>query len=174
MSVYSVFTLLASFLLSSSAIASFSCRWKLHGGIRTVSTISTSTNILNHNQTRTVNPLMISNWHIHNTASISYWFMNLSLSVRDVVLLWFLCHLTSQSSRSSGSPCVCADRCYPAAPVYTFTLLIIYNHSWFERTAWQQLHMCRITTAAGALRHWRHATTFCKKNNNNKSTVFLL
>lgn len=49
--------------------------------------------------------------------------------VRDVVLIWFLCHITSQSSRSSGSPCVCADRCYPAAPVYTFTLLIIYNHS---------------------------------------------
>ncbi len=45
-------TLLASFLLSSSAIASFSCRWKLHGGIRTVSTISTSTNILDQTRTR--------------------------------------------------------------------------------------------------------------------------
>lgn len=31
---------------------------------------------------------------------------------------------------------VCADRCYPAAPVYTFTPLIMCKHSWFELTAW--------------------------------------
>lgn len=39
-------TLLASFLFSSSAMASLSCLWKFHGGIRTVSTISTNTNML--------------------------------------------------------------------------------------------------------------------------------
>lgn len=39
-------TLLASFLFSSSAMASFSCLLKFHGGIRTVSTISTSTNMM--------------------------------------------------------------------------------------------------------------------------------
>lgn len=39
-------TLLASFLLSSSAMASLSCLWKFHGGILTVSTISTSTNMM--------------------------------------------------------------------------------------------------------------------------------
>lgn len=38
-------TLLASFLFSSSAMASLSCLWKFHGGIRTVSTISTNTNM---------------------------------------------------------------------------------------------------------------------------------
>lgn len=54
-------TLLASFLLSSSATASFSCLWKFHGGILTVSTISTNTNMMqtvstqpdSHTSTRT-------------------------------------------------------------------------------------------------------------------------
>ncbi|TNN55620.1 hypothetical protein EYF80_034136 [Liparis tanakae] len=39
-------TLLASFLFSSSATASLSCLWKFHGGILTVSIISTNTNMM--------------------------------------------------------------------------------------------------------------------------------
>ena len=41
-----ILTLFASFLFSSSVIASFSFFWKFQGGMRTVSTISTNTNMV--------------------------------------------------------------------------------------------------------------------------------